>query len=497
MPRLSRPRRSELLDQLGITREVLHHHLFAIGQTGSGKTTILRQLLAAICDRYQPGAVHGCVKADEAELICDVVSSTRMRDRLIHLRPENFSFNFVGYELSRPGGSPASLTKLFSRLHDQLQRAKGDKEEAFWKGLFFDFMHAAATIAWYANGSLTTVEDIYDVITSCPASPEDLCTPPQGDPTDPEFQRLNNLYEDRLKSCGFLRLINQAASNVTDRHRYSEADRRDFGRAKDFFLERQLSLGDKARGAGVQATSSILGNFLRSPFYETFCVPESSFTPEVPLFQYYVVLDAPILVHQTAGQLMQSLITMMVIEAGLRQKHAESDTLIVRDEMQMLVTDPLFETMVLSVARSHRLGFISAVQNLPLMSAAFGGDPIAEQQTKALLANYGTKFVLANGCMTVTNQFFSEMFGQHRETMHSLHEQMPQDPVDFSDAVFGSQRFTFGTSQQFHPRVPPDAFLKLRKGGPPHYAVDAYMAQAGRVFPETGLPYKIVTFHQR
>ena len=187
---------------------------------------------------------------------------------------------------------------------------------------------------------------------------------------------------------------------------------------------------------------------------------------------------------------------MMTIDAALRQENPETYTLIMRDEFQLLVSDPLHETLAHSVARSHKLSFWSAVQNLPLLQTAFGGDMRAEQQMKSLLANYVTKFVLANGCMDVTNRFFSDMFGKHREQFNNLNERPPTEPDSFADAMFGAPASNFCMSEQLTDRVPADHFLHLRRGGPPEFMVDAYMSQAGRVF-DNGLPYRLVSFSQR
>lgn len=464
-----------VLDYLGMTAADLSSHVFLCGQTGSGKTSVIKMLLEAVLWLVLPGAVHCCVKADEADWICKLVRRTPLRSRLMRLIPGQFTFNFAAFECGREGGSPATLARLLMRLNQQLRRSTGgDNEQSFWKNLFFDYMQFGIELAWLAYGPLMTLEHIHDVITTSPSSSEQAKS------------------KDFLTSH-FWRILKLAEANVT-----TQAQARAFERAAGFYLKKQIHLGAKARGAGVQECSSLLGIFLLSPFYETFCASESSFTPDMPLRRYYVVLDAPVLVHQDAGRLFQSLITMMTIEAALRQKSAKHYVLIVRDEFQLLVSDPLFETLAHSVARSHKLSFWSAVQNLPLLHASMGGNSQAEQEMKALLANYGTKLLMANSCMDVTNRYFSTMFGQHKDQFHNFSERPPQpEPGNMMEALFGPSDFQFGTSESFADRVPPDAFLKLRRGGPPHYLIDAYMSQAGRVFPETGLPYRLVTFSQR
>lgn len=465
----------DLLDYLGLRVTDLSSHLFFCGQTGSGKTSLLRLILREYIRLVSLGAVHCCVKADEADWICRLIASTHMRKRLVRLIPGQFTFNVAGYECSREGGTPASLTRLLQRLNDQLHRSTGNHgEQSFWRNLFFDYMHYAATVAWLAHGPRMTLAHLHQIITTSPNTAEEAISP--GFQQSPCWTMLK-LAEARVQTHGDMRALDRAA---------------------EFFLKTQSSLGTKARAAGVQECCSILGVFMLSPFCETFNVAESSFTPEVPLNQYYVVLDAPVLIYQEAGQLSQSLITMMTVDAALRQRNPDNFTLIVRDELQLLIADPLYETLAHSVARSHKLSFWSAVQNLPLLQSSFGGDMKAEQQMKSLLANYVTKFVLANSCMDVTNRFFSTMFGQHKEQFTNYSEQphARQEPIGIFDAVFGTPNYHFGRSESYADRVPPDRFLHLRRGGAPDYLIDAYMTQGGRVFPETGLPYKLITVSQ-
>lgn len=459
-----------VLHNLGLTAHDLSRHFFFCGETGSGKTSVIRILLSAYLWLECPGALHCCVKKDEAEWICALVRSTPMADRLLHLVPGQFTFNVAGYELQRPGGSPESLTRLLQRLNEQRNRSTGnDGEKSFWQNLFFDFMHYGITVNWLAHGPKVTLEHIHHFIASSPSS-------------------IADVQSKEFATSGFMKTLNLAEKNVRTAGQVRALDR-----AAEFFLKTQTALGSKARAAGVQECSSILGPFLLSPFYETFCAEESSFTPDLPLDQYYAVMDMPVLVHGPPAQVAQNLLTMMTIEAALRQSDPEYYTIIVRDEFQLLAGDPLYETLAHSVARSHGLSFWSAVQNLPLLTSSFGGDARAEMQMKSLIANYATKFVLANSCMDVTNRFFSTMFGQHKEQFHSFNEQGHQEPSHMAEALLGRNSFQFGSSTSYADRVHPDDFMHLRRGGPPHYLIDAYMA--GRVF-ENGLPFKLVTFQQ-
>ncbi len=446
--------------------------MFLLGTTGSGKTSVLRILMQAILNHHV-SCLWCCVKQDEADNAQAVIESTVMRDRLLRLRPGEFTFNFAAYELSRTGGSPATLTRLFERLNKQLRNASsGGSNEEFWASLFFDYMHFAIWVAWLAHRDQVTVEHIHDVITSSPATTEEA-------------------KSEAFKHSPCWQMLQLADKNIAN-----DGEDRALYKAGEFFLFKQTRLGENARGAGVQQCSSVLLPFLMSPLNETVCASQSSFTPDMPLNDYCCVLDFPILVYGQGGMLFQSLVTMLVQEAALRRQNPESICAIVRDEFQYLCADPEFETMVQSVARSQRLASIAAAQNIPLLYAAVGGDHRAETLIRSLLPNYTTKLLLANNCDT-TNRLFSDMFGQFKDQFISLSESPKEDPKDFLSAVFGANPFQFSTSQQLHSRLPPESFLTLRRGGPPFdFLIDAYLTIGGHTFAN-GLPFKQVTFSQK
>jgi hypothetical protein len=208
-------------------------------------------------------------------------------------------------------------------------------------------------------------------------------------------------------------------------------------------------------------------------------------------------MDAPILVYQEGGLLLQNLIVLMTQEAALRSTNRGSYCAIMRDEAQCLVADPAFDMTVQSVSRESKLIHFTAAQNLPLLKSAFGGDMAAEQIVLAWLANYRTKFALANICND-TNMYYSTAFGQHKEQFISLNEHEPNGEQEgLYDTIFGANSFRFCTSEQMYHRVPPERFHSLRRGGPKYgYLIDAFMTMGGHTF-DNGLPFQLVTFSQR
>lgn len=466
-----RPPSRDALDALGMSVEDACSHLFLVGTTGSGKSSILRIVMQAMLQRAV-SVVWSCVKNGEADEAQKIIRSTIFRDRLLRLTPGHFTFNFVSYELFREGGSVDTLCRLFERLNSMMNRSKkGGANESFWENLFGDFMRAAVTIAKLIHRERITVAHIHTIILNAPSSVAELRSPGYA---QSKFMTWLRTAQDRAQG---------------------DSEERELAIASEFFLMKQTQIGEEARGAALQQCTSLLGPFLRSPMFETVCAEESTFTPDMPLNYVCCILDFPILVYLQAGQLFQALINMMVMEAALRRKNPETYCAIVRDEFQFLCPDPEFEMMVQSVARSHKLMMVSACQNIPMITAAFGGGPDAEQQMKALLGCYSAKLILANIC-DVTNRLFSETFGQFKDQFVSLSEN-EREPESLTDVLFGNQRFHFSTSENLDYRIPPETFLSLRRGGPSNdFLIDAVFSMGGHTF-ETGLPFKFVTFSQR
>jgi len=465
--------RHDVLGQLGMTLEDVASSVFLTGTTGSGKTSVMKILAYSVLN-FGVGCLWACAKASEAANAAAVIGATVMRDRVLRLVPGQFTFNFPYFEVTRPGGSPASLARLFVRLNEMLNRSKqGASSEGFWTNLFFNYMLFSVTLSWLAHRSSMTVATIADVLNSCPPSLEVV--------RSPDFVHGK-----------FYQLLKQAEANLT-----SASEKRWLEQLLAFFLDTQTTLGSRARGAAITQCQNVLSPFLLPPLYETVCAEKSTFTPDMPLDGICAILDAPILVYQEGGLLLQNLIVMMTQEAALRSTTRELYCAIVRDETQMLIADPSFDMMVQSVSRESKLCHFSATQSIPLLRSAFGGDAAAEQMVLAWLANYRTKFALANICND-TNTYYSTAFGQHKEQFISLNEHEPSgEQESLYGTVFSGNCFRFGTSEQMHHRVPPDRFLSLRRGGPQNaYLIDAFMTMGGHTF-DNGLPFQLVTFSQR
>ncbi|MCA9178414.1 MAG: type IV secretion system DNA-binding domain-containing protein [Planctomycetales bacterium] len=465
-------RKRDTLTQLGMSSEGVCSHLFLVGGTGAGKTSVLRLLMRDILKRGSQGVgvLWAAVKPDEFDNAERVAKAARCQDRLVRLTPGAFRYNFLAYELLRPGGSAVTATKLLQDLNRQLRRS-GNEGDEFWANLFAKMSEYAIQACYLAKRGKVTIDDVYRLIMSSPATFEQLAS-------------------EAFCQKSFCVQTLQAAEQAVQ----SPAEKRLLEQAANFFLFEAIQFGSKARGAAISQVSAVLSPFIQSPMYETVNCETSNFSPDLVLDGAIAVMDAPVLQHGDAGRFFQTLLTTQVTEAALRRPNPERMAVIVRDELQMLVADPTMEAMNLSVARSQRLAFVSGVQSLPTLQEAMGGNQ-AEQALHSLLANYSTKLVFSNPCKA-TNAYFSEAWGQHREEFVSVSESKEEEELDLLNLLTGNDRLLFSLSEQMQPRCPIDAFSRLRRGGGRQRLVDAFLSQAGRTYGNGHSPFTLITFKQ-
>ena len=470
-----RKRHQDSLDLLDMQLEDVCSHMLAVGGTGSGKTSILKNTLTDVFRRggRQVGCLWAGVKPDEMQTFLSVVNAAGVADRAIILTPGKFTYNFLAYELQV--GSPRTATKLLLDLN-KLVTQSGGNDESFWANLFETMCMEAITICSMAKGigdGGITIEDVYRTIVDSPST----------------FKEASDLTFQEKSHC--FAMLRQAEANIS-----GDAEMRAYKQAATFLMSRVIGLGAKARASAVSQVSAVLTPFLNSDLYNTVVCQHSSFSPSQAITGGLVMMNAPVMSHGIGGALFQNLLATQITDAALRRATPTHMTVIVRDELQMLVSDANQEAMNLSVARSQRLAFVSGVQSLPTLQESLGGNA-AEQALHSLLANYSTKMVLSNPCSR-TNTYFSEAWGQQLEEFVSVSENKQEEELDLLNMLMGNDRLLFSVSQQYTPRCRVEDFLSLRRGGIANkLCVDFFLSQAGRTYGPDHSPFKRVTFKQR
>lgn len=453
---------TSILDRLGTDFHSLFSGYWYIGITGSGKTSTMRPLIREILPYV--GCCWAAVKVSEIEDSIRVCREAGREPKLLSKQ----RLNVLSYMLNAPGGSPMEVTRYLERLNQSLHASKGDGESAFWENLFTRGLTFAITICHLAKRDKVTLDNVHRFVSTAPNS-------------------AAALKEQKEQNSFFFQMLTAANGDIQSDDEYRLLDQ-----AFSFFTKEYLTLGTKAQSAMQTQISGVLGPLLVPPFFNLFCSEASTFTPDDVLAGECIILDFPILRWGDGGKFAQQLFLQMTKSALLNQATPGTPVLFVQDEFQLL-TSPEFDVNFSTVARSSRAIKISATQSISVLTSLLGGDPRAAEQCRALMSCHATHVVLATNDSETAN-YYSSLWGEHRELFHSFSDNRQAEPDDLISSIFGGQ-LNVQNTETIRPRVTIDHLLQLRTGSPEHdYLIDAYVTQGGKLFSDTGLPYRMVTF---
>jgi type IV secretory pathway TraG/TraD family ATPase VirD4 len=445
------------------------------GATGSGKTTgpadyVVRGLL-----RLGAGALWLCAKPGEYERALALARQTGRDQDVVRFAPgERWTMDVLSTEITAPGGSVESAAQLLDALLRLAQRSSmqgGD--EPFWAALASRIIRTAITVLYAATGH-ASIADLDEVVASAPT-------------TDEQFES-DKFVRDSL-CC---RLIAHAGELDLP-----QAQKRDLAHAARFFLQEWRVLAPKTRSIGETMVRNVTSQFVTGELADLVSSGETNLPPESTQDGAIIVADMPALQFRELGQFFGMLLKGVVARATLRRAPTPDarPVMIVGDEFQ-LFCDAEQDAMTQTVARQSRLVTLAITQNLPSLYLAGGGNEKAKHAMDAFTGNLQTKFACSNSD-TATNEFYSRMFGTHRELFFSGSTQTGDFDLVDDMLGLGSPKATASFSEQLQPCVHPHQFTTLRKGGPDFgYLVDAYVFQGGRVW-SNGKNHVRSTFRQR
>lgn len=440
------------------------------GANGSGKTSGSGQ---AIATAYLAAGFGGLVltaKKEEREL-WETYAKARGREQdLIIFSPDQpHGFNFLSYEMRRPGkgaGDTGNLVKLFRYILDFQQQKTSSSQDSYWDNALNQLLRNAIDIATAAKGSLQ-LSDVSDIIKTAPLSQAQLESP----------EWLNQSF------C--LQTIRAAF----DREDLTEQKRRDVKAAADYWTGEFPNLAEKTRSIIVSMFTGLADNFLRGQMFNLFCnkltiVPEMSATGKI------IILDLPVKEYGESGRLAQVLFKYLWQQAVERRNVAEKPrpVFLWADEAQNFCAS--YDMQFQATARASRACTVYISQNLPLYYAAFGSGDKGKQEAEALLGNLATKIFHANGDRA-TNDFAAETIGRswqrRTNTNTSRSDQGGQNQSSTSS----------GTSESLDYDVLPREFTQLRTGGAQNnYTVEGYIFKSGKQWTTTGKSHIKISFSQ-
>jgi type IV secretory pathway TraG/TraD family ATPase VirD4 len=436
------------------------------GGTGSGKTSGSGQ---AIARAFLDGNLGGLVltaKTDEAGTWEGYARDAgRQMDLIVVDETTKHRFNFLSYELNRPGagaGHTENLVNLFCTVLEASERRHGQSNggDSYWQRTLKQLLRNAIDLAVIATGDLD-LPKLYRIITTAPRSIEEAKS---------ERWRL-----DAESDCSAA--IEAAAVNATAKGRED-----DFALTRDYWLKEFPGLANETRSAIVSIFTSMADCFLRGTLRKLFCT-DTNFTREDTFDGKIIVLNLPVKEHNELGQFAQVLFKYIWqraverrIPPGTDRATAEQTirpVFLWADESQFFANS--YDALFQSTARSSRACTVYLTQNLPSYFSAFGGAN-SRAEVEAFVGNLQTKIFHANGDPT-TNNWAADSIGRTRQMNFSgsLSEQLSrgQGNAGLNQSAGGTQVVEYV--------VQPQEFTVLRTGGEEcELKVDGIIFQGGR-----------------
>jgi hypothetical protein len=441
------------------------------GATGSGKTSGSGQSLAKAYLRAGYGGLVLTVKPDERQLWERYCRDTGREDSLVIFSPsEKWRFNFLDYEMRRPGvgaGLTDNLVSLFYQVLENADRMSSDGQaaDAFWGRAMKRMLRNAIELVRYGTGRLS-LEDIYGVIQSAPNS-------------------LSQRDSDEWSNNSFCFHCIAAG----EEREKTLGEQRDFELAAQYWLSQFPTLADKTRSIVVESFIGMADSFLRGVLNDLFC-SETNLVPELTHEGVVIVLDLPVKEYGEVGRFAQVLFKLIWQKAVERRIESPSlrPVFLWADEAHNFIVsqDMSFQT----TARSGRACTVYLTQNISNYYAAMDGKK-GKAETDSLLACLQTKIFHQNN-HPETNYWAAEVISKITKYRYSYGSSQNNSNMLGSG---GNQQSSTNVTPQEEYDVPPSTFGDLKKGGPKNgLNVEGIFFQGGRSW--NGKRYIKATFNQ-
>lgn len=459
------------------------------GGIGSGKTSGSGNIIAC---KYLDAGFGGLVltvKPDEKDLWEGYCKRAGRSQDLIIVEPGRGNyFNFLEYE-SRDTHVTENLVQVLKTvIRASEEKSNGKTDDPFWESALDMLMFHVIDLCKLAYGRVS-VEGMFNIVQSIPKSGETFTDVPD---KKGFYHAFVNAKSNVLTSvCEWdEKLSIDEKQNIIMQNSYDEAassavsDARLLTHLDQFFLETYMNLSEKTRSIIDFSFSGFLFRLLREPIYSLFCSNASTFTPEDCFIGKIILINLPVKVYHKVGRDIQILFKY-IWQRAMEKRTIKPDSRPVflwADEAQNFLHeyDPDYQ----ATARSSRIATVYISQNLPNYYACMGGAK-SEYKVKSFLGTLATKIFHANADVE-TNRYASELIGDvgYEETATSA----------TASGQFSSSRTK---SLKYDKAVRPEAFVKLKTGGPiNNQIVEGYIHLQGNPLT-SGLNYSKINFKQK
>jgi hypothetical protein len=419
------------------------------------------------------------VKPDEVDNWKEYCRLTGREADLLVLEPGGaHRFNFLDYEAAC-ASSEDTVTEALAEVLKTVVRAgetqdAGRSDEAFWESALDMLIFNVLDLCRLAHGRIS-VQAMYDVVMSIPKKDEPVSPGPEAEKTSVfhrAFEAARQNVTRRIDDW-FEGLPPQEKERLKDDALFEEALLEALPQARllkfldQFFVDNYINLSEKTRSIIDFMFSGFLFRLLREPVYSLFCRHASTLTPDDCLKGKIILVNLPVKHYQKLGRDCQLLVKYVWQRAMERRDVTKNGrpVFLWADEAQHFLHE--HDAIYQATARSSRIATVYITQNLPNYYAAMGGQK-AEYRVKSFLGTLNTKLFFCNQDAD-TNRYASELIGD------AFFE-------DQTESVTVAQNFsqTRGKSLKLERLVRPEAFAKLKTGGPlNHHRVEAYFYLQG------------------
>lgn len=366
-----------------------------LGSNGSGKTTGSGQTIAKAFLQAGFGGLVLCAKPDEAKLWERYAKATGRKSDLIIVRPDSsWRFNFVEYELHRPG-DPATrvenLISTFMNLMEAGQRSDGGGDAQFWYQAAETLLRNSLMVLVAARRFLTPF-DILKFINALPTSAADIDTP--------AYDRSD--FAQYLEEA---KVAYQAAGRMADYEVIANYFRNEFPR-----------LADRTRSSVTITLSTMLQDLLVGTSRELFATT-TNFFPDDTHEGAIIVLDLPTVssrAYATAQKLFKTVWQQAAIRRQFDADQTKRPVFLWVDEAHLFATE--YDAHYQSLARSAKACSVFLTQNISNYINAFGAQ--GEAAARGLLGLLQTQVFHAQSDPATLNHII-QLFGKTEVTRYN------------------------------------------------------------------------------
>jgi len=459
--------------------------ILVTGMSGSGKTSGPSAAIAQAHLRAGFGGIFHAVKTDDTALALEWCRRTgRMQDVILFGPKHPARFNFLDYELCRPGegaGLTDNIVDLLLTVAEIRDRKTGNgnggggENAEYFANAKKQILRVTIDVLSRALGRVS-VPDIYRVITSAPTSRAEFYSP--------EWRQGSFCYACMAEA------VRRNAANAKDEFKS------DLELAGAYWCAEFPQLSDRTRGSIVSSVTGAIDTLNRGYMRRLFC-EGTNFTPDA-------LSEGKILIHTMSvhefgevGIMAQVVMKFAAQKAILRRdiERSPRPLFLHLDEFQTLITSA--DSDFATTCRSKRASFVLLTQTLPTVYAALGGGDKAKQEISSLFSNLDLKIFCANSDPDTT-KWAAELVGKVRQfTIHASTQRGSADRMT-SFLGSGSGQTTAGVTEVWELELQPTEFSRLRTGGPDNqYCVDTILHKTLSVFRSTGRKWARVTFSQK